>query len=160
MTSHKVGGLRNVTTCDKDGGGVKKIMKFVWRNLWMAPYQSIGDLTLEYQKWDVIFPTNIMAPFTSHGPCLAVIGLHNVNCLHKYQSRYIGLFCRLKDILMNKSYYASLLLLGSKLISDQTKPKLHCSTIKPVVTSPSEGSVLRRIFGPTKLKIKISQRIE
>ena len=31
-------GLRNETTCDKDGGGVKKIMKFVWRNLWMAPY--------------------------------------------------------------------------------------------------------------------------
>ena len=31
------GVLRNVTTCDKDGEGVKKIMKFVWRNLWMAP---------------------------------------------------------------------------------------------------------------------------
>ena len=24
VTSHWVGGLRNVTTCDKDGGGVKK----------------------------------------------------------------------------------------------------------------------------------------
>ena len=31
VTSHKVGGesLRNVITCDKDGGGVKKIMKFM-----------------------------------------------------------------------------------------------------------------------------------
>ena len=26
-----------MTTCDKDGDGIKKIMKFVWRNLWMAP---------------------------------------------------------------------------------------------------------------------------
>ena len=31
------GGLRNVTSCDKDGEGVKKIIKFVWRNLWLAP---------------------------------------------------------------------------------------------------------------------------
>ena len=32
------GGLKNVTTCDKVGGGVKKIMKFLWRNFSMAPY--------------------------------------------------------------------------------------------------------------------------
>ena len=33
------GGLRNVTTCDKGGRG-KKVMKFVWRHLWMPPYVS------------------------------------------------------------------------------------------------------------------------
>jgi hypothetical protein len=26
-----------VTTCDKDGGGAKKIMEFMCRNLWMSP---------------------------------------------------------------------------------------------------------------------------
>ena len=29
-----------MTTCDKGGGRGWKIMKFVWRNLWMAPYQK------------------------------------------------------------------------------------------------------------------------
>ena len=33
-----------MTTGDKDGGGVKKIMKFAWRNLWMAPYDSLPDV--------------------------------------------------------------------------------------------------------------------
>ena len=48
VTSHLVGGLRNMTICDKRRRG-KKIMKFVWRNLWMAPKNTMKTI-IKYEK--------------------------------------------------------------------------------------------------------------
>ena len=47
------GGLRNVTTCDK-GEGVKKIMKFVWRNLWMAPKKLESEMWQEAELMEEV----------------------------------------------------------------------------------------------------------
>ena len=45
MTSHEVGGIRNVTTCDKDGGGVKKRRRqMITIVMEQAVYQSINEL--------------------------------------------------------------------------------------------------------------------
>lgn len=37
------GGLTDVTSCHKNRAKVKKIMEFVWRNLWTAPYLSCDN---------------------------------------------------------------------------------------------------------------------
>ena len=70
-------------------------------------------------------------------------------------------------ILGNKAYYANLALFKSRLISKQAKLRIYWTIIRPVVTYASETwvlkesvkqrlliferSILRRIFGPTKM---------